>query len=249
MAASTSTASESEQRGEITTKFNRWKRNEVRLLIAEWSEPHIQAGLRDMKRNISVFKNLQGRLKEHGYIRTAEQIKLKLRKLKKEYLKVKDHNGINGLGVINCDFFEELDAILGTRDMTENDVSIDSQEEDESPDSVITIPEIIIDASPEDTTDTEMSDVNNEKTAVQAKTKMKNASRDFLATFMEYINDRKEKERKEVPDNQLIAAIREDGEQNRLLLKELSAREMEHEAAMMKMFTEAIVSITQNFKQ
>ncbi|GAB6028367.1 Protein prenyltransferase alpha subunit repeat-containing protein 1 [Chamberlinius hualienensis] len=182
---------------------------------------------------MSVFKNLQGRLKEHGYIRTAEQIKIKLRKLKRQYLKAKDHNSIGGVSAINCEFYEELDATLGTRDVTEN-ISLDSQEEDESPDSAITIPEVIMEVSLEDATDTDVSDVNVEKTVVPAKKKVKNPSRDLFDKFVEY--DRKEKE-------QLASAIREESEKNRLLLKELSSREMEHEAAMMKMFTEAIVAI------
>ncbi|GAB6031241.1 hypothetical protein CHUAL_014241 [Chamberlinius hualienensis] len=114
MAASRLSARE-QQSSKVTNKLQRWTGKETKLLIVEWSEPHIQAGLRDLKRNISIFKDLQARLQGHGYKRTAEQIKLKLKYLKKEYTRVKNHNNVNGPNAIDCDFFEDLDAILGAK--------------------------------------------------------------------------------------------------------------------------------------
>ena len=46
----------------------------------------------------TVFKQIQKRLAEQGYVHDWQQCRSKLKNLKAEYRKVKDHNGETGQG-------------------------------------------------------------------------------------------------------------------------------------------------------
>ncbi|GAB6027246.1 hypothetical protein CHUAL_001531, partial [Chamberlinius hualienensis] len=62
---------------------------------------------------------------------------------------IKAHNGISDNNAINCEFFEELDAILGTRDIAEN-TPFDSLDDNGSVNVYIDSVESIIDISQEE---------------------------------------------------------------------------------------------------
>ncbi|GAB6032736.1 hypothetical protein CHUAL_011606 [Chamberlinius hualienensis] len=253
--AATSSSSSEEQSG-ISIKFNRWTRSETKLLIMEWSEPHIQAGLRDMKRNISIFKDLQARLQEQGYIRSVEQIKLKLKNLKKEYLKVKNHNPKSRQNPIECEFFEDLDAIMGTKDIViVNAVTCDNFDENDSTESPQTCQEIPDETSLTIPPEIEIEDTEIVQEIEEFTSRKKRKCKDWIDKFIEYDRTAKKLAREarcrlelQLAEKQ-EKAMREENEKNRILLEKLNQREIEHEASMMKMFTNAIVLMSQALKK
>ena len=101
-----------------TTATNRgcaWSDDEVRALLAVWGEGNVQEELDGAVRNKTVFVNISKKMSELGHKRDWQQCRVKIKKLKKNYREVKDHNRETGRGRKTCKFFKELDAILGHR--------------------------------------------------------------------------------------------------------------------------------------
>ena len=55
------------------------------------------------------------RLEEVGFIRTSNQIREKMKKLKQKYRKLKDNNSFSGRNRMTFKFYDKLDEILGDR--------------------------------------------------------------------------------------------------------------------------------------
>ena len=62
-----------------------------------------------------------------GYPKTGKQCKTKIKNLLAQYCKVKDSNRRSGSGAENSfPFFDEMDAVLGTRATSEPPTLVDS---------------------------------------------------------------------------------------------------------------------------
>ena len=83
-----------------------------------WGEEEVQGQLEGCKRNRQVCEGIAKRMRERGYEKTAEQCRIKMKKLKGNYRKVKDKNSETGRGRKTCKFFEDLDKVLGHRPAT-----------------------------------------------------------------------------------------------------------------------------------
>eukprot|EP00118_Oscarella_pearsei_P022070 m.251737 g.251737 ORF g.251737 m.251737 type:complete len:149 (+) comp40338_c0_seq24:624-1070(+) len=70
-----------------------WMDAECRCLIELWGEDDVQGQLEGCKRNREVYGRLARKMREKGFERTGEQCREKIKKLKREYRKVKDNNG------------------------------------------------------------------------------------------------------------------------------------------------------------
>ena len=92
-----------------------WGDEEVKALIAIWGKEGIQSQLDGTTRNIKVYGKISDCLCELSFKRTAVQCREKLKKLKSEYRRAKDHNNRSGRGRTICTYFNQLDAILGCR--------------------------------------------------------------------------------------------------------------------------------------
>lgn len=103
-----------------------WSESETVKLIEIWGEDHIQAELEGCKRNKQVFEKIARELKAAGYERTAVQCREKIKKLRGEYKKVKDHNDETGRDRKSFVYFERLDEILGHRPATQPEHVIDT---------------------------------------------------------------------------------------------------------------------------
>ena len=103
-----------------------WSDEEVKALIAIWGEEGIQSQLDGTTRNIKVYGKISDRLCELGFKRTAVQCREKLKKLKSEYRRAKDHNNRSGRGRTICTYFNQLDAILGCRPASAPNSVVDS---------------------------------------------------------------------------------------------------------------------------
>ena len=106
-----------------------WSESETIKLIEIWGEDHIQAELEGCKRNKQVFEKIARELKAAGYERTAVQCREKIKKLRGEYKKVKDHNDETGRDRKSFVYFEKLDDILGHRPATQPEHIIDTSAE------------------------------------------------------------------------------------------------------------------------
>ena len=85
-----------------TTATNRgfaWSDNEVKALLAVWGENNVQEALDGAVRNMKISKKL---MEEMGYDRDWQQCRVKVKKLKKSYREVKDHNGETGRARKTC---------------------------------------------------------------------------------------------------------------------------------------------------
>ena len=92
-----------------------WSDNEVAAPIAIWGDADIQDQLDGAARNKTIFDKISKKLQESGYNRDGQQCRAKIKNLKGEYKKVKDHNGVTGNGRKSFKFYKKLDEILGHR--------------------------------------------------------------------------------------------------------------------------------------
>ena len=84
-------------------------------LITIWGDEYIQEQLDGATRIRTIFETIAKRLQESGYNRDWQQCRAKLKNLKAEYKKIKDHNGVTGNGRKTFKFYNKLDEILGHR--------------------------------------------------------------------------------------------------------------------------------------
>ncbi|XP_059812325.1 uncharacterized protein [Hemitrygon akajei] len=105
-----------------------WSDAETLALIAVWSEENVQTALDEQLRNSHVFKFISSQLLDQGYIRTPEQCRIRIKGLKRKYTLAKDsiRRGCSASGRKICRFYEQLDAVLGTRVANERPVVIDA---------------------------------------------------------------------------------------------------------------------------
>ena len=103
-----------------------WSDAEVSALITIWGEADVQEQLDGATRNQSIFAKIAKKLKESGYDRDWQQCRAKIKNLKAEYKKVKDHNGVTGNGRKSFKFYQKLDEILGHRPASAPAVVLDA---------------------------------------------------------------------------------------------------------------------------
>lgn len=103
-----------------------WTDGEVFKLIDIWKEEGIQEQLEGSKRNKHVYEKLGTQMCKAGYNKTGEQCRCKVKKLRQEYKKNKDNNGLTGRGRGKWRFFDALDEVLGNRPATCPPVVLDT---------------------------------------------------------------------------------------------------------------------------
>ena len=101
-----------------------WSDEEVYELIEVWSDDTIQEQLEGSHRNQQVYKKISKTLAEKGYTRTWDQCRQKVKKLRKDYKDVVDNNSETGRKRKTFKYFDEMDAILGSRPATKPSITI-----------------------------------------------------------------------------------------------------------------------------
>ncbi|CAH1183043.1 unnamed protein product [Ceutorhynchus assimilis] len=66
-------------------------------------------------RHVDIFKMLVRGMSDQGFEKTPDQMKLKLKKLKQEYINCKKNNSKSGAAPSTCPFYEELDLLFSLR--------------------------------------------------------------------------------------------------------------------------------------
>ncbi|XP_057680608.1 uncharacterized protein LOC130908813 [Corythoichthys intestinalis] len=92
-----------------------WSDEEVKALLAIYSTASIQRGLEGSQRNIKIFAEISAQLEKAGVYHSAKQCREKMKKLKQDYKKIKDHNNQSGADRKTGKWYETLDLILGHR--------------------------------------------------------------------------------------------------------------------------------------
>lgn len=111
-----------------------WTDAEVFKLIELWKEEGIQEQLEGSKRNKHVYEKLATQLTKAGFKKTGEQCRCKVKKLRQDYKKIKDNNGLTGRGRGKWRFYDAIDEVLGNRPATRPPVVIDTTEDQPDPD-------------------------------------------------------------------------------------------------------------------
>ena len=96
-----------------------WGKPETLKLIDLWADDKVQEELAGCHRNRDIYQRIAIKLQEAGYDRTLEQCREKIKKLRKEYRKIKDKNKETGQGREETwTYFEVMDAVLGHKPTT-----------------------------------------------------------------------------------------------------------------------------------
>ena len=106
-----------------------WTEKETLSLIEEWGDEKIQEQLEGCTRNKAIYEKVARALDASGHSRTAVQCREKIKKLKRDYRKMKDHNGKTGRGRKKWHFYDKMDEILGDRPATTPPVVVDTSAE------------------------------------------------------------------------------------------------------------------------
>ncbi|KAK0143079.1 Zinc finger and SCAN domain-containing protein 29 [Merluccius polli] len=96
-------------------KTTPWSVEEVQTFLSLVAEERIQQELDGTTRNEKVFKEIAQLMANHGYNRTLQQCRDKLKKMKSDYRAVKDHNGRSGANRRAWRWFDQMVAIYGHR--------------------------------------------------------------------------------------------------------------------------------------
>ena len=102
-----------------------WRIEEMMKLIELWRDNNVQEQLEGCKRNRSVFKKTSAGMTAAGFVRMASKYHDRIKKLKKDYKKVKDYHHEMGRGRKQFKHYELLNDILGSRPSTQPAIVLD----------------------------------------------------------------------------------------------------------------------------
>nr|XP_055053744.1 uncharacterized protein LOC129438858 isoform X2 [Misgurnus anguillicaudatus] len=106
-----------------------WSVDEIQTFLSLLTKERIQRELTGATRNERVFKEVAQLLVAHGYQRTHNQCREKLKKLRCHYRTIKDHNSRSASNKKTWKWFDQMDAIYGSRprsDEREGAMDLDS---------------------------------------------------------------------------------------------------------------------------
>lgn len=78
-----------------------------------WSDDYIHTQLSTTNKNTDIYALFSKRLREKGFERSAAQCRIKAKKLRQEYIKVRD--ALNKTGSSGKEKIDDLDKLLGTK--------------------------------------------------------------------------------------------------------------------------------------
>jgi hypothetical protein len=96
-----------------------WAEEETRIFLDLCIEHNI-IKLMDSKRHrhVEIFKLVEDKMKEMGFIKTASQLQIKMKQLKELYYKCKNNNNKSGESRTEFLYYEQMDNLLNTRPKT-----------------------------------------------------------------------------------------------------------------------------------
>ncbi len=106
-----------------------WCDEETIKLVEIWGDEEIQALLEGCTRNNHIYDKIARGMVEAGYERSGVQCRDKIKKLKGEYKKVKDHNNETGKRRKAWKLYDCMNEVLGNKPATRPPIVIDSLED------------------------------------------------------------------------------------------------------------------------
>lgn len=94
---------------------DKWTDDEVQALLALYATEEVQREFEGTQKNLKIFAKISTLLADSGIYHTTKQCREKIKKLKQDYKKIKDHNNHSGANQKTSKWFDSLDQILGHR--------------------------------------------------------------------------------------------------------------------------------------
>ncbi|XP_008425258.1 trihelix transcription factor GT-3a-like isoform X1 [Poecilia reticulata] len=116
-----------------------WNEEEVKALLKIWADENVLKLLLTTHKNKQVFKLISGDMEALGFPRTASQCRTKVKKLRQQYVKIRNmlrNNGSTGDAKEQFPWYDELDAMLGNLPTSSQYVLESCKEEPLSPSSL-----------------------------------------------------------------------------------------------------------------
>ncbi|XP_029940527.1 uncharacterized protein LOC115382778 [Salarias fasciatus] len=113
-----------------------WSKSEIRCFLDIWSDDFIRTQLSTKHKNSGVFALFSERLLAKGFSRSVEQCRIKAKKLRQDYMRVRralDETGGRGVDQKQLMWFDKLHKILGTKAVCDPVDVVESYENQPTP--------------------------------------------------------------------------------------------------------------------
>ncbi|XP_037538431.1 trihelix transcription factor GT-3a-like [Nematolebias whitei] len=117
-----------------------WSEEEIKALIQVWSDENISQLLVTTHKNNEVYRLISLKMEELGFQRTAEQCRNKVKKLRQQYIKIRDMLRKSGSSADMKDkfpWYDELDVVLGTQHTSSPQHVLESYQAETPPPSTL----------------------------------------------------------------------------------------------------------------
>ena len=115
--------------------MSHWTESETKALISIWGSGEVQEKLDGVIRNRNVYETISQELSKVSINRNWKQCRDRIKNLLAKYRKTKDNNRQTGNNRHNCPYYKEIDAVIGTRPVSEPPLVVqsDTVSEDQQP--------------------------------------------------------------------------------------------------------------------
>lgn len=115
--------------------MSHWTESETKALISIWGSGEVQEKLDGVVRNRNVYETISQELSKVSINRNWKQCCDRIKNLLAKYRKTKDNNRQTGNNRHNCPYYKEIDAVIGTRPVSEPPLVVqsDTVSEDQQP--------------------------------------------------------------------------------------------------------------------
>ncbi|KAM4537984.1 uncharacterized protein V3H82_023750 [Fundulus diaphanus] len=147
-----------------------WSHEEIKALIDVWSDENISELLVTTHKNSEIFKLISKEMGALGFTRTIAQCRNKLKKLRYQYIKIRDMIMKNGSSGVKDRFpwYDELDAILGARPTCIPQHIVESEEKES--------PSTLSSSEPSDSDSTEYEQQSEKSDNIATRVKIEEAA-------------------------------------------------------------------------
>lgn len=105
-----------------------WSLNETRILLSLWGQDIVQRQFTNSKRTRQVWEKIAERIREHGYERTPDQVRIKVFNMIAEYRRILKNPTPERKK--KCVFFDALDKIYQAKDTEDVKAALNNYEEE-----------------------------------------------------------------------------------------------------------------------
>ncbi|XP_074980679.1 uncharacterized protein LOC142070672 [Caretta caretta] len=122
-----------------------WSTPELLNLLSIWGEEAVQSQLHSSWRNFNSNSQISHGMLEKGYEWDMQQCHAKIKEWRQVYQKARESNPHSGIALKTCQFYKELDTILGGRGGAATKRPVDTSVGLETVDSRISLKDEVVD--------------------------------------------------------------------------------------------------------